>query len=227
MFFPNRRNIGSSGPNSYIEFPCYISYPQSVHMEADTRLRQGAKILVSKSCQVVIKKYTVISTNCTIIPNKHTSTVGIPQILLGISAINDQRNNITIGEDVWVGSNVTIMGNANIGRGCIIGACSTVTKDIPPYAIVVGSPARIVGVKFSIKQILQHETILYSPEERLSYDYLEELFSKYYKDVKVFGVNTILTNEQIDWLHTCSKKRKFTEDHTYFEKLNNYMNAQK
>ena len=51
---------------------------------------------------------------------------------------------ITIGNDVWIGANVTILKGVKISDGVVIGAGSVVTKDIPPYAIVVGNPAKIV-----------------------------------------------------------------------------------
>ena len=51
---------------------------------------------------------------------------------------------ISIGNDVWIGANVTILKGVTINDGVVIGAGSVVTKDIPPYAIVVGNPAKIV-----------------------------------------------------------------------------------
>ena len=51
---------------------------------------------------------------------------------------------IIIGNDVWIGANVTILKGVNIGDGAVIGAGSVVTKDIPPYATVVGNPAKII-----------------------------------------------------------------------------------
>lgn len=51
---------------------------------------------------------------------------------------------INIDDCVWLGNRVTIVGNVNIGEGAIIAACSVVTKDIPPYAIVGGNPAKII-----------------------------------------------------------------------------------
>lgn len=57
--------------------------------------------------------------------------------------------NITIGNDVWIGNNVIIMNNVNIGNGAIIGAGAIVTDNIPPYAIAVGVPARIIKYRFS------------------------------------------------------------------------------
>ena len=218
VFLPTRKSLGSSGSNTHIEFPVYISYPKNVFIESDTRIRIGTKILISENDTLTIKKYTVISVNCVIVTNKHNSTVCIPQILLGISGINDQHNNLVIEEDVWIGANVTIMGNANLGRGCICGACSTITKPVPPYALVVGSPAKIVGVKFSIDQILEHEKVLYPENERFSREYLEKLFADYYQDKRVFGLSTEFTEEQIERLWQCAQSRKYT-DMSYFDRI--------
>ncbi len=58
-----------------------------------------------------------------------------------------------IGNDVWIGSNSIIARGVKIGDGAIIGANSYVDKDVPPYAVVVGSPARIIKFKFNDKII--------------------------------------------------------------------------
>jgi len=52
---------------------------------------------------------------------------------------------ITIEDDVWVGGRVSVMAGVTIGRGSVIGAGAVVTKDIPPYSIAVGVPAKVVG----------------------------------------------------------------------------------
>lgn len=54
-----------------------------------------------------------------------------------------QIGTVTIGESSWIGENVCVIG-ANIGRHCVIGANSVVTKDIPDYSVAVGSPAKII-----------------------------------------------------------------------------------
>lgn len=206
-----RSDLASAGANSKIQKPCYITSPEMIHMEENAVLRRGSTVLNNHHEHIYIKKYTVISTNCTIVTNNHKSTVGIPQCLLGASHVNDVSRNLTIGEDVFVGTNVTIMLGGDIGRGCIIGACSLVTKPIPPYAIAVGSPARVIGVKFSIEQILKHEEVLYPPEERMSRQELEELFDKYYQGMKPYGVETNLTEEDLLHLDRAISKRHFIQ----------------
>lgn len=66
---------------------------------------------------------------------------------------------LKIGNDVWVGHNAIIMPNvSSIGDGAVIAAGAVVNKDIPPYAVMVGNPARVVRFRFSqdiIRQLLQ------------------------------------------------------------------------
>lgn len=58
------------------------------------------------------------------------------------------KGDIVIGDDVWIGSNSVILSGVNIGRGVIIGAGSVVTKDIAPYTIVGGNPAKEIKMRF-------------------------------------------------------------------------------
>lgn len=66
---------------------------------------------------------------------------------------------IEIGSDVWIGCNVTILRGCKIGDGAIIGANALVNKTVPPFAIVVGVPARIVRYRFDQKKIQQLQTM--------------------------------------------------------------------
>lgn len=58
------------------------------------------------------------------------------------------KGDTVVGNDVWIGQNVTVMPGVHIGDGAIIGTDSVVAKDIPPYAIAVGNPARVVKMRF-------------------------------------------------------------------------------
>ena len=64
-----------------------------------------------------------------------------------------ERKQIIIGNDVFIGANVTILDGVKIGDGVIIGAGSIIAKDIPPYAIVVGNPCRVIRYRFNEDQI--------------------------------------------------------------------------
>lgn len=60
---------------------------------------------------------------------------------------------VNIGNDVWIGIKATIMPNITIGDGAVIGSNAVVTKDVPPYAVVVGVPARIIKYRFDEETI--------------------------------------------------------------------------
>ena len=64
-----------------------------------------------------------------------------------------QKGNITIGNDVWIGYNATIMAGVTIGDGAIIATNSTVIKDVEPYSIVGGNPAKEIKKRFSDETI--------------------------------------------------------------------------
>lgn len=60
----------------------------------------------------------------------------------------DKKFYVQIGSDVWIGNNVTIMDGLKIGHGAVIGTGSVVTKDVEPYCIVVGAPAKVISRRF-------------------------------------------------------------------------------
>nr|WP_232049358.1 CatB-related O-acetyltransferase [Rickettsia asiatica] len=60
----------------------------------------------------------------------------------------NKRRDTIIGNNVWFGTNSTVLPGVNIGDGAIIGACSVVAKDVPPYIIVAGNPAKVIRYRF-------------------------------------------------------------------------------
>lgn len=63
------------------------------------------------------------------------------------------RGDVNIGNDVWIGADSMILSGVTVGDGAVIGAGAVVARDVPPYAIVVGNPARIVRKRFSDETI--------------------------------------------------------------------------
>ena len=66
----------------------------------------------------------------------------------GVTDFSGTRGAISIGHDVWIGSQAMILSGVSIGHGAVIAARSVVTRDMPPYAIVAGNPARVIRLRF-------------------------------------------------------------------------------
>lgn len=67
------------------------------------------------------------------------------------------KGDTVIGNDVWFGQNVTVMPGIHIGDGCIIGANTTVAKDIPPYSVAAGNPCRVIRKDLTINDRVPFE----------------------------------------------------------------------
>lgn len=63
------------------------------------------------------------------------------------------KGDVIIGNDVWIGTDAIILSGVQIGDGAVIGARAVVSRDVPPYAIVAGNPARVIRMRFSPRQI--------------------------------------------------------------------------
>lgn len=210
--FPLPQELGYCGKNTILLYPLRIYSPASVHIEENVKITHGLTIINSPTEKVIIKKYAVLAANCTIITNNHRNTVNIPQFLLGASHINDKSANVIIEEDAWIAAGVTIMAGVHIGRGSIIGTNSLVTKDVPPYAVVSGTPATIKKRVFSIPQIIEHEKSLYKKEERMTIEQLEELEKKYFQNMPIYGTSNGV-EENLDKIQQIKSELHYIEPH--------------
>lgn len=89
-------------------------------------------------------------------PLNHMSTFPFTTLVYSEKKLEvKSKGGITIGDDVWLGCNALILDGVKIGQGAVVGAGSVVTRDVPPYAIVCGTPARVLKYRFDEKTIAQ------------------------------------------------------------------------
>lgn len=199
-----RRNLCFCDKTAQISPDNYIVGAQYFSMKKYSLLQAGGKLILTGG-KLILGRWSSISYNSLVITGNHIPTVGYPQHLAAQIHLNDRECDIEVGDDCWIAANVTLLPGAKLGRGCVVGACALVNKEVPPYAVVAGIPAQIVAVKFTLEQIIEHEKKIYDSHERFSREYLEKLFSLYYKDKKAIGT-TELSKEQ---------KRKYNEFYNF------------
>lgn len=85
---------------------------------------------------------------------------------------------VTIEDDCWIGANVTILKGVTIGRGTVVAAGAVVNKNLPPYCVVGGVPAKPIKFRWTIDRILEHEAALYPESERITREQLEKIFAE-------------------------------------------------
>ena len=107
--------------------------------------------------KIKIGNYVMIAPKCTIISVGHRFDDYKNSIKLQGSCVKS----VTIEDDVWLGANTVVLPGVKIGRGAIVGAGSVVTKDVAPYAIVGGVPAKLIKYRFSKDIISKAKKITY------------------------------------------------------------------
>ena len=192
----NRRKFAKIGKHSVVQSGSTL-VPENMIIDDHCVIQDHINFISNKG-KLIVKKYSVISSGCTIIPGAHKLMVGVPFYLSTMKHVGDEEGDIIIEEDCWIGAGCILLPKCHIRRGAVVGAGSIVKKDIPPYAVAVGTPARIIATKFSIDQIIAHESVLYPPAERMSRDELETLFKEYYTGLKAIGTDGIEKSELSD-----------------------------
>lgn len=113
----------------------------------------------SYKANIIIGNYVMMSSEVLLITGNHRiNYVGKPMILVTDSEKEDgDDEDIIIQDDVWIGSRAIILKGVTIHKGSVVAAGSVVTKDVPPYSVVGGVPAKIIKMRFTPQQIIEHE----------------------------------------------------------------------
>lgn len=168
-----RSRFGYCADNVILTPPIYIDNPKNVFLYDKCNLASNSWIS-AVNAKFICKGNCAIAEGLTVHTGNHAYTVG-----KYITDINEQNkpggydHDVVIERDVWIGCNVTLLSGVTVGRGTIIAAGAVVNKSIPPYAIAGGVPAKVIKFKWSVEQILEHESQLYPEEERFTREELE------------------------------------------------------
>lgn len=141
VYNPSHIDSSNIGRYSYVSINSYISF---------TNIGKFCSIGPNFLCGWGIHPINSISTS-----PMFYSTLKQNGITMSVTDKVEERKQINIGNDVFIGANVTVLDGVNIGDGAVIGAGTVVSKDVPPYAVVVGSPMNIIKYRFEDKQIEQ------------------------------------------------------------------------
>jgi maltose O-acetyltransferase len=131
-------NLFPNGESIKIGKYCYIG--DSTRIWAMSSITIGDRVLISHGVNIHDNNAHSLSATDR---HQHFTDIferGHPKILTSVAVMP-----VHIEDDVWIGFNATLLKGVRIGKGSIVGACTVVTKDVPPFSIVVGNPSRIVG----------------------------------------------------------------------------------
>jgi maltose O-acetyltransferase len=104
----------------------------------------GIGINANLSGKITIGNYVMMGRDVVIMTRNHEfSIIGIPMAQQGFK----EERPVFIEDDVWIGDRVIILAGVRVGQGTVIGAGSVVTKDVPPFAVVGGVPAKIIRMR--------------------------------------------------------------------------------
>jgi acetyltransferase-like isoleucine patch superfamily enzyme len=153
---PSTNNINESAPNIDIKF---IGSKRPIINIGTGTYANGIELYCwdNKMC-VDIGRYCSIADKVTIIAGgEHDKDWVSTYPFIPVWKVDNlyymqkprNKGNITIGNDVWISNNVIILSGVTISDGSVVGAGSVVTKDVPPYCIVAGNPAKIIKKRFS------------------------------------------------------------------------------
>lgn len=153
-----KKRLGSCGVNVQIGNNCTF-IESNLFLGSNIYIGDGASF-ISGISKIIIEDYVMFGPNVTIRGGDHRIDV-VGEYMFNVKVkLPENDMDVHIETDVWIGCNATILKGVNIGRGAVVAAGAVVTKNVIPYSIVAGNPARIIKMRFNEDQIKLHEKLL-------------------------------------------------------------------
>lgn len=189
-FKTQRYKFGYIDKTARVRFPILIKGIENVFLYENVIILGGAKILATKA-PFTMKKNSGASEGLTVVTGNHPHSKG--ELFLTKATEDVQiAQEVIVQEDVVLYTNVTLLAGVIVGRGAVVGSGSVCRTSIPPYAIVLGNPAKVIGFKLFPKQIIEHEKMLYPENERLDPKLLEKNYRKYFTS-RISEINSFIS----------------------------------
>ena len=131
-----RQIIGETPESFIIESPFHCDYGYNI--------RLGENFYMNVGCVILDEAKVIFGDNVFVAPQCGFYTAGHPLDTTQRNAGLEYASPITVGDNVWIGGNVTVLPGVRIGDNCEIGAGSVVTKDIPDNSLAVGNPCHVI-----------------------------------------------------------------------------------
>lgn len=145
---------------SHVVFDPRTSVITYAHTSIGSHVFIGARAWFSGGAQapIHIGSFVMLGPHVTMLCGDHDiDQLGLPMALItDTNKLPARSKGITIEDDVWIGANATLLKGVNIGRGAVVAAGSVVTKHVPAFTVVAGTPARVVRDRFSVKDLPEH-----------------------------------------------------------------------
>lgn len=168
--------FGQIDDTVHLEPPLRFSNPSNIYLEGHNSLRNA--IIYSTNAKFIMKKWAGAAEGLRVSTGNHAMVIGrFYRSIKENEKPEGYDKDVIVEEDVWIARNVTLLPGVTIGRGAIIGAGAVVNRNVPPYCLVAGVPAKPIKFKWTIDQILEHESLLYPDDMRFSREELEIIFS--------------------------------------------------
>lgn len=175
-----RKKFGYIADTALLLPPLRIDGLKNVFMYENTKI-EDATISATLS-KFIMKQGSAAAEGFSVHTGNHMQLVGkFYRTITNEDKLNSGKvfdKDVIVEEDVWIGCNVTLLSGAHLGRSSIIAAGAVVNSEIPPYCIAGGVPAKPIKFKWTIEQILEHESILYPEDQRYSRTDLEKIFAE-------------------------------------------------
>lgn len=171
------RSLFASCGHSVIFYPLSSDlFYKNMYLGNNIFISAKASFIASES-KIIIGDDVMFGPNVMIIGGNHSSHI-VGKLMIDYTLddkLKSDDEDVIIENDVWVGAGAIILKGVHIGRGAIVAAGAVVVRNVPPYAVAGGVPAKVIKYRWSTKDILRHEELLYTIEKRLGIDEINSI----------------------------------------------------